>query len=257
MIQFSFYLLLFLILLRVFHVYRIPLCFSYQLVATWYSLIRESAITYNKWNFIHEYISSQNWLAKVTYLIGKAGRIQGRGEDIGWTHTTCFLWPPRVSRLTTLLGPPGASHRARASVASCWIASLRSSHEHRSCDKPNRRFLLWWVGNRLRELVTGAGAHRPEGANRGSPTGSTSRADHLPLTSSLLLPTIIWGVVLSVPITQVGNFAQQSEHQLSNSFATHPLCFHSFAWTGRTVHLLQLPLGSYIALYWHHRKKTL
>src|SRR6266516_56378 len=87
--------------------------------------------------------------------------------------------------------PPGTSHRAKACVTSCWIASLRSPCEHQSCCKPNRRFLLWWVGNHLRELVTGAGAHRPEGANRGSPTGSTSPANHLPLTSSLLLPNSI------------------------------------------------------------------
>jgi hypothetical protein len=38
-------------------------------------------------------------------------------------------------------------------------------------------------------------ARRPVrlGANRGSPTGSTSRADHLPLANDLLLPNIIRG----------------------------------------------------------------
>ncbi len=96
------------------------------------------------------------------------------GQSVDHTAGTTRDLPPSQSERDLMLD--------RQSSSSC---------EHRSCCKPNRRFLLWWVGNRLRELVTGAGAHRPEGANRGSPTGSTSPADHLPLTSSLLLPNSI------------------------------------------------------------------
>jgi hypothetical protein len=88
------------------------------------------------------------------YHIGKAGGIDRRRWNIGWTHTNRFLSDHQRAAFSRTGRWQRNCRPARASVNSCWIASLPALAG--SCHKPNRRLELWWAGNRLPKLVTGS-----------------------------------------------------------------------------------------------------